>query len=119
MKNGEEGEEFATFGAGCYWGTEKYYAKNFSDKHPGAILGHSVGFMSPNSSAVANPSYRQVCAGNTTHVEVVHIRFDNRIVSYEELVKFFFTFHDPTTLNRQGNDKGDSYASVIFYHSEA
>ena len=82
-------------------------------------MGHSVGFMSPNENAPANPSYREVCGGKTTHVEVVHIRFDNRIVSYEQLVKFLFTFHDPTTLDRQGNDKGDRYGSVIFYHSEA
>lgn len=63
-------------------------------------MGHSVGFMSPNKDAIPNPKYRAVCKGDTTHVEVLHIRFDNRIANYEDLVKFFFTFHDPTTLNQ-------------------
>ena len=75
--------------------------------------------MSPNKNAPANPKYREVCTGTTTHVEVLHFRFDNTKVSYEDLVRFFFTFHDPTTLNKQGNDKGTQYASAIFYHSEA
>lgn len=56
--------------------------------------------MSPNADAVANPKYREVCTGTTTHVEVLHIRFDNRICSYEDLVKFLFTFHDPTVKNQ-------------------
>lgn len=110
-------EELATFGAGCYWGTEKYLATKFLQLHPGSILGHSVGFMSPNENAPANPTYRQVCAGKTTHVEVLQLKFDNTIVSYEDIVRFFFTFHDPTTKDRQENDKGDRYGSVIFYHS--
>lgn len=59
--DGSEGEELATFGAGCYWGTEKFYIKNFQRIYPGAILGSSVGFMSPNPEAVANPKYRAVC----------------------------------------------------------
>ena len=94
--DGSEGEELATFGAGCYWGTEKFFVKNFQKIYPGAILGSSVGFMSPNADAVANPKYRQVCSGTTTHVEVLHIRFDNRICTFVDLVKFLFTFHDPT-----------------------
>ena len=59
-----------------------------------------------------------MCSGDTTHVEVLHFKFDNTKISYEELCRFLFTFHDPTTLNKQGNDKGDRYASRIFYHSE-
>ena len=74
--------------------------------------------MSPKDDAVANPRYREVCTGTTTHVEVLHIRFDNRICTFEDLVKFLFTFHDPTVKNRQENDKGTQYASVVFYHSD-
>ena len=66
-----EGEELATFGAGCYWGTEKYYAVNYEKAHPGAILGQAVGFMSPNEDAQANPKYKEVCKGTTGHVEVL------------------------------------------------
>ena len=85
---------------------------------PGAILGNAVGFMSPKKDAPAHPKYKEVCSGTTTHVEVLHLRFDNTKITYEELVRYFFTFHDPTTWNRQGNDKGTQYASAIFYHSE-
>ena len=94
---GAPGEELATFGAGCYWGTEKYIVNVLGAKYPGAILGNSVGFMSPDTDAPEHPTYRQVCSKTTSHVEVLHFRFDNRVISYEELVRFFFTFHDPTT----------------------
>ena len=107
--DGSEGEELATFGAGCYWGTEKFYVKNFQKLFPGAILGTSVGFMSPNANAIENPKYRAVCSGTTSHIEVVHMRFDNRIASFEDLVKFLFTFHDPTTKDQQEQDKGTQY----------
>ena len=70
-------EEFATFGAGCYWGTEKYFVTLFQKQHPGYVLGQAVGFMSPDKDAPANPKYREVCNGGTTHVEVLHLRFDN------------------------------------------
>lgn len=102
----ENGEELATFGAGCYWGTEKFYATEFASKYPDAILGTSVGFMHPDQAARPNPTYREVCSSKTGYVEVAHILFDNKKVDYEELVKFFYTFHDPTTINRQGNDRG-------------
>ena len=116
---GEDFEELATFGAGCYWGTEKYYVRNLQQKFPDFVLGQAVGFMSPNEDAPKDPLYREVKQGDTTHVEVLHLKFDNRKISYEELVRFFFTMHDPTTFNKQGNDKGTQYASTIFYHSEA
>ena len=74
--------------------------------------------MSPNKDAVANPAYKEVCRGKTTHVEVLHLKFDNRKISFEELVKFFYSFHDPTTQDRQGNDTGTQYASTVFYHNE-
>ena len=64
------------------------------------MLGYGVGFMSPDKNAPENPKYREVCSGKTGHVEVLHLRFNNKIVKYEELVKFFFTFHDPTTMNK-------------------
>ena len=115
---GQKGEELATFGAGCYWGTERFIVNKLGEEYKGAILGNAVGFMSPNKDAEANPAYKKVCTGTTTHVEVLHFRFDNTVISYEELVKYFFTFHDPTTRNKQGNDNGTQYASCIFYHSE-
>jgi len=64
------------------------------------MLGWSVGFMSPKEDAQKNPTYREVCKGSTTHVEVLSLRFNSNVVQYEELVKFFFTFHDPTTFNK-------------------
>jgi len=103
-------------GAGCYWGTEKYIVKDFQKKFPGVIKDAKVGFMSPHPNAMKNPSYRQVCSGSTGHVEVLNVDLGSDATPelFEELIKFFFSFHDPTTLNRQGNDVGTQYASVIF-----
>lgn len=103
-------------GAGCYWGTEKFIKKNFQKKFPNSIADAKVGFMSVNpNNPIKNPNYRQVCAGNTGYVEVLKIKLNNPTPKlFEELIRFFFTFHDPTTLNRQGNDWGSQYASAIF-----
>jgi peptide-methionine (S)-S-oxide reductase len=102
-------------GAGCYWGTEKYIVKDFQTRFPGSIGDAKVGFMSPNPNAKKNPSYREVCSGTTTHVEVLNVVLNNPTPElFEELIKFFFMFHDPTTKNRQGNDAGTQYASEIF-----
>ena len=91
----------ATFGAGCFWGTEKYYAKNFAKLFPESILGTSVGFMNPNPEPeMKKPSYEEVCDGTTGHVEVVHLLFDKTKAPFEELCKFLFVFHDPTTKDR-------------------
>ena len=101
-------------GAGCYWGTEKYVVVDFQKQFPNSIKDSSVGFMSPDPDAMENPSYRQVCSGTTGHVEVLNVELTDPDKHFEELIKFFFMFHDPTTKNRQGNDAGTQYASVIF-----
>ena len=105
-------------GAGCYWGTEKYVVKDFQKRFPGSIESVRVGFMSPHADAPKNPSYRQVCSGTTGHVEVLNVELTDPDQHYEELIKFFFMFHDPTTKNRQGNDVGTQYASAIFYSGD-
>ena len=101
--------ETATFGSGCFWCTEAVFQqlKGVSSVVPGYSGGH-----------VVNPTYQQVCTGRTGHAEVCQIQFDPEQISYEELLEVFFNIHDPTTLNRQGNDVGTQYRSVIFYHSE-
>jgi len=101
-------------GAGCYWGTELYVKKNFQQMFPNSILKAKVGFMSPNTNAIKNPTYEQVCSGSTGHVEVLNVEINNPEKHFEELIKFFFQFHDPTTRDRQGNDAGTQYASCVF-----
>lgn len=100
---------FATFGSGCFWCTEAIFQQLKGVKS--VVSGYSGG-------TVANPSYQQVCTGTTGHAEVCQIEYDSQLVSYEELLEVFFNTHDPTTLNRQGNDVGTQYRSVIFYHDE-
>ncbi|WP_347838119.1 peptide-methionine (S)-S-oxide reductase MsrA [uncultured Draconibacterium sp.] len=99
----------ATLGGGCFWCTEAIYLelKGVTDVKPGYSGGH-----------VKNPKYKEVCEGTTGHAEVVQITFDADIISFSEILEVFFMTHDPTTLNRQGNDVGTQYRSVIFYHSE-
>eukprot|EP00613_Pedinella_sp_CCMP2098_P009036 CAMPEP_0171659782 /NCGR_PEP_ID=MMETSP0990-20121206/43835_1 /TAXON_ID=483369 /ORGANISM="non described non described, Strain CCMP2098" /LENGTH=187 /DNA_ID=CAMNT_0012241419 /DNA_START=68 /DNA_END=631 /DNA_ORIENTATION=- len=108
----------ATLGAGCYWGTENY-VKNTWGKD-GSVTRSAVGFM---GGAGANPSYDAVCSGRTGHVEVLDVDLADPkgagpAVVYENLIRYFFQFHDPTTMNRQGNDAGTQYASVIFVYDE-
>jgi peptide-methionine (S)-S-oxide reductase len=104
------GHEFATLGGGCFWCLEAVYEElqGLIDVESGYAGGH-----------VDNPSYRAVCDGDTGHAEVVRIEFDPARISYREILEVFFTIHDPTQLNRQGNDVGTQYRSVIFTHSEA
>jgi peptide methionine sulfoxide reductase msrA/msrB len=102
--------ETATFGAGCYWCVEAVF-----ERLPG-VISVTSGFM---GGTVANPSYKEVCGGDTGHAEVVQIMFDPELVSYDALLETFWSAHDPTTLNRQGADVGTQYRSVIFTHSEA
>jgi peptide-methionine (S)-S-oxide reductase len=101
--------EKATLGGGCFWCTEAVYLelKGVVDVKPGYSGGH-----------VKNPTYKEVCTETTGHAEVVQITFDPEVVSFSEILEVFFVTHDPTTLNRQGNDVGTQYRSAIFYHSE-
>jgi len=101
--------EVATLGGGCFWCLEAVY-----DRMEGVVSVES-GYMGGH---VANPSYQDVCSGTTGHVEVTQVTFDSSAVTFREILEVFFSIHDPTTLNRQGNDVGTQYRSVIFYHSE-
>jgi len=114
------GKGVVCLGAGCYWGTEKYIRHNFPmqpNLPPGEILSGAVGFMGPKN-APANPSYEDVCTGKTGHVEVYNCEFTGGELYYEAIIRYFFQFHDPTTLNRQGNDRGTQYASVIYAYDQ-
>jgi len=95
-----------------------HHTKDFQKKFPGSINKAMVGFMSPHAKHIKNPTYRQVCNGDTGHVEVLYVELNDPNAHFEELIKFFFLFHDPTTINRQGNDRGTQYASAIFYEDE-
>ncbi|KAI8806662.1 peptide methionine sulfoxide reductase MsrA [Cladochytrium replicatum] len=103
-----EGKEVATFAAGCFWGVEKVFAKQYKDAR--VIVGYAGG-------STSNPSYGAVCSGMTGHAESVQIEYPPSI-AYADLVDFFFRMHDPTTKNRQGNDVGSQYRSAIFVHSD-
>jgi len=108
MTNAEIKSDTATFGEGCFWCTEAIFERLNGVEE--VISGYSGGH-------VKNPSYREVCNGNTGHAEVCRIVFNPEVISYEELLDVFWNTHDPTTLNRQGNDAGPQYRSVIFYHN--
>jgi peptide-methionine (S)-S-oxide reductase len=98
----------ATFGTGCFWCTEAIFRelKGVKSVTPGYSGGH-----------IKNPAYREVCEGTTGHAEVVQIIFDTSLINFRELLDVFWEVHDPTSLNRQGNDAGTQYRSAIFYHS--
>lgn len=101
--------ETITLGGGCYWCVEAVYENLKGVKS--VVSGFSGG-------KILNPSYEEVCSGTTGHAEVVQITFDKNVTNLDEIFKVFFTVHDPTTLNRQGADKGTQYRSVIFYNDE-
>ena len=102
-------ENTATFGAGCFWCTEACFAELKG------VNSVQSGFRGGDAK---NPSYEEVCTGNTGHVEVAQITYDADLLSFHELLKVFWFIHDPTQLNRQGNDIGTHYRSAIFYHDE-
>ena len=105
----ETGLEKATFGSGCFWCTEAIF-ENLNGVHS-VVAGYAGGHLS-------NPSYQEVCTGTTGHAEVTQITYDPSVISYDELLEVFWKTHDPTTLNRQGNDVGTQYRSVIFYNND-
>jgi peptide-methionine (S)-S-oxide reductase len=98
-----------TFGNGCFWCTEAIF------QSVKGVTGVVSGYM---GGQVKNPSYKEVCTGKTGHAEVLHISYDADVVSFDELLLIFFKTHDPTSLNRQGNDVGTQYRSAIFYYND-
>lgn len=105
----EEKFETATLAAGCFWCVEAIFDDLIGVED--VVSGYSGGHMD-------NPTYQEVCSETTGHAEVIQIRFDPTKISFKEILQVFFTVHDPTQLNRQGNDIGTSYRSAIFYHSD-
>ena len=103
----QQKKQVATLAGGCFWCLEAVY-----DRLEG-VLSVESGYMGGHT---ANPSYKRVCDGDTGHAEVVQVTFDPSVMSFRELLEVFFSIHDPTTLNRQGNDVGTQYRSAIFYH---
>jgi peptide-methionine (S)-S-oxide reductase len=98
----------AILGGGCFWCTEAVY------KEVKGVTAVESGYT---GGKLANPTYEQICTGTTGHAEVINLSFDPEVISYRELLEIFFTIHDPTTPNRQGNDVGTQYRSVIYYDS--
>jgi peptide-methionine (S)-S-oxide reductase len=102
--------ELATFGAGCFWCVEAIFQR--VDGVEKVVSGYAGGH-------IENPTYKEVCNGTTGHAEVCQLSYDPKLVSYDELLEIFWKTHDPTTLNRQGNDVGTQYRSVVYYHNDA
>ena len=101
--------EIATLGAGCFWCIEAILLNVIG------IVSIDVGYTGGN---IENPTYKMICEGNTGHAEVAQITFDTEKISYEKLLSIFFDIHDPTTLNKQGNDIGTQYRSAIYFHTD-
>ena len=102
--------KLATFGGGCFWCTEAVFQEVKGVEK--VISGYSGG------NVPGHPTYREICSGLSGHAEVIQITFNETIISYEEILVIFMTTHDPTTLNKQGADRGTQYRSVIYYHDE-
>ena len=108
-ENYPDGSEQMMVGMGCFWGVERIFWQI-----PGVYV-TSVGY---SGGQISDPDYKKICTGSTGHAEVVHIVFDPKIVSYDDLLKVMFETHDPTQGNRQGNDVGTQYRSAVFYYNE-
>ena len=106
----EKTGELVTLGAGCFWCVEAVL------EQIDGVLAVQSGYM---GGTKPNPTYREICTGTTGHAEVTQVRFDPAVLPLEDLLEWFWRLHDPTTLNRQGNDVGTQYRSAIFFHSEA
>ena len=104
-----ENKQIATFGGGCFWCIEAVVQRLKGVEK--VVSGYTGG-------SIENPTYQAVCSGSTGHVEVVQVTFNPEEISYEDLITIFMTSHDPTTLNRQGADRGTQYRSAIFYHDD-
>ena len=107
MNTDKNNLEYIVFGGGCFWCVESCF--NMLNGVEKAVSGYSGGHTK-------NPTYKEVCTGETGHAEVIQITFDPKIISFDEILEVFFETHDPTSLNRQGADAGTQYRSVIFYH---
>ena len=110
MSSDPDPNTLATFGAGCFWCVEAVYTQL------DGVLGAQSGFMGGHTP---QPTYEEICQGTTGHAEVVQLHFDPAVISYDELLAWFWRLHDPTTRNRQGADVGTQYRSAIFVHSDA
>ena len=105
----EKNLQVATFAGGCFWCTEAVFNRLGGVQQ--VVSGYTGGH-------IKNPAYREICTGRTGHAEAIQIFFDETVISYQELLEIFFATHDPTTLNRQGNDVGTQYRSAIFYSND-
>jgi peptide-methionine (S)-S-oxide reductase len=110
MQENVGAQALATLGGGCFWCLEAVYLELKGIER--VVSGYAGG-------SVVNPTYEQVCTGRTGHAEVVQVTFDPQTITFKEILEVFFTIHDPTTPNRQGNDVGPQYRSIILYHDEA
>lgn len=110
ISNIDSGADTAVFGGGCFWCVEAIYAELKG------VIAVTSGY---SGGSIKNPDYRQVCSGTTGHAEVCQIIYDPSVISFDKLLEVFWTVHDPTQLNRQGNDVGTQYRSVIFYSTDA